>query len=131
MEKKEVNKDNTGKGLIAVLIILVILIFILWRSSCNNGEIKKPLTPAGQRQEKIEKCFSRWDGSHIELTKLIKESMNDPDSYEHVKTRYWDKDYGFFIITSFRGKNAFGGVVKQTISAYSTMDCNIYNIEEL
>lgn len=125
------NEKIVGRLITAVFIVLVILIVILWRIGCNNGEIKKPLTSEEQRQKKIEQCFSTWDGSHIELTELIKGSMNDPDSYEHIETHYWYKNHELFIITSFRGRNAFGGVVKQTISAYSTMECIIYNIEEL
>ena len=126
--KYKENEKIVGRWIAVIFIVIVILIVVLWRISCNNG-IKK--TSTGQYQKRIEQCFSAWDGSHIELTKLIKESMNDPDSYEHIETHYWDKDYAIYIITSFRGRNAFGGVVKQTISAYSTMDCNIYNIEEL
>ena len=35
-------------------------------------------------QEKIDSQFSAWDGSHIELVKMIKKSMNDADSFEHI-----------------------------------------------
>lgn len=131
--KKKKEEEYTAKEHIRGIIFILIIIAIIWIAlrSCGNEEIKEPLTPAEQRQERIEQCFSAWDGSHIELTKLIKESMNDPDSYEHIETRYWDKDSVLFIVTSFRGKNAFGGVIKQTISAYCTMGCIIYNIEEL
>ena len=58
-----------------------------------------------------------WDGSHIELTKIIKNSMNEPDSYEHVETVYWDMGDHLVIKTTFRGKNAFGGVVKNWVKA--------------
>lgn len=70
-----------------------------------------------ERKEKIEKSFSGWDGSHIELTKLIKKSMNDPDSYEHVETRYFDMGDHLVVTTTFRGKNGFGGVVKNWVKA--------------
>ncbi len=77
---------------------------------------------AKARTEMIEKQFSVWDGSHIKLTRLIKDSMNDPDSYEHVETKYLDmKDY-LIINTTFRGKNAFGGVVKNTVKAKVSLD---------
>ncbi len=70
-----------------------------------------------KRKELLEKQFSSWDGSHIELTKIIKKSMNDPDSYEHEETVYWDMGDHLVIRTTFRGKNAFGGVVKNWVKA--------------
>lgn len=42
------------------------------------------------RKKKIESQFSAWDGSHRNLERIIKEAMNDPDSYDHVETVYWD-----------------------------------------
>ncbi len=69
------------------------------------------------RRKLIEKQLSGWDGSHIELTKLIKKSMNDPDSYKHEETVYWDMGDHIVVRTTFRGKNAFGGVVKNWVKA--------------
>ena len=55
---------------------------------------------------------SAWDGSIYIVESAIKENMNDPESYEHVRTtmpiaegEYWT------CVTTFRGKNAFGGKV--------------------
>jgi len=70
-----------------------------------------------KRKELLDKQFSGWDGSHIELTKIIKKSMNDPNSYEHVETVYWDMGDHLVVRTTFRGKNAFGGVVKNWVKA--------------
>ncbi len=58
--------------------------------------------------------FSSWDGSHNQVTRAIKSSMNDPKSYEHVETRYKVLgDNKTTVLTKFRGKNAFGGTVTQ------------------
>jgi hypothetical protein len=83
---------------------------------------KKLESEANARTEMIEKQFSAWDGSHIKLTRLIKDSMNDPDSYEHVETKYWDMEDHLIVSTTFRGKNAFGGVVKNTVKAKVSLD---------
>lgn len=59
-----------------------------------------------------------WFLSAIE--KLIKDNMNDDSSYKHVSTVYHlvlNKDPHAIVKTTFRGTNAYGGVVKQTISA--------------
>ena len=64
--------------------------------------------------------FSGWDGSYRPLEKLIKASMNDDSSYKHVSTVYHlilNKDPHAIVKTTFRGTNAYGGVVKQTVAA--------------
>ena len=48
--------------------------------------------------------------------------MNDPDSYEHVKTEYWDKGDYLIVKTTFRGKNAFGGVVVNWVTVKTDLD---------
>lgn len=70
--------------------------------------------------DKFEDQFSPWDGSHYELEKLIKNGMNDANSYEHVSTHYnliLGKHPYATIKTVFRGKNAYGGIVKNIIEA--------------
>lgn len=80
--------------------------------------------------------FSGWDGSYRPLEQLIKASMNDPKSYDHVKTTYRrvlhsdKKDFKPYAIvsTTFRGKNAFGGVVTNQVSVQvdlQTLDMKI------
>ena len=72
---------------------------------------------AAERTELLEEQFSTWDGSHINLTRVIKDAMNDPDSYKHDETVYVDNGDHLIVTTTFRGANAFGGVVKNTVSA--------------
>lgn len=93
-------------------------------SSSSSSSSSRPKT----RQEKIEEHFSAWDGSHRGLTKLIKESMNDPKSYQHVETRYADKGDYLIVVTTFRGKNAFGGVVKNSVTAKVDLNGNVISI---
>lgn len=80
------------------------------------------------RKETIEKQFSAWDGSHPALTRLIKENMNDPDSYDHIETKFRDDGNSIFVITKFRGANAFGGKVINTISARVDFEGNVIEI---
>ena len=64
--------------------------------------------------------FSGWDGSYRPLEKAIKESMNDEDSYKHIKTTYRILMKGTphaIVSTTFSGTNAYAARVKQTISA--------------
>ncbi|MFP4356241.1 MAG: hypothetical protein ACLFUJ_14070 [Phycisphaerae bacterium] len=83
-----------------------------------------------ERKERIESGFSAWDGSHRGLTKVIKASMNDPKSYDHVETVYWDQGDHLIVRTTFRGKNAFGGVVANWVKAKVDLDGNVLAIIE-
>ena len=94
----------------------------------NHMSAKEQQTLA--REEKIRKLFSAWDGSHNGLEKLIKETMNDPDSYKHVETVYWDMGNHLVVRTTFRGKNAFGGVVKNWVKAKISLNGEVMEIIE-
>jgi len=62
------------------------------------------------------------------LESYIKRNMNDPGSFEHVETRYEDKGDHLIVITKFRGKNAFGGMVINSMMAKVDIDGNIQHI---
>lgn len=83
---------------------------------------------AANRKSEIEKQFSAWDGSHRSLERVIKEAMNDPDSYEHDKTVYWDRGDHLVVQTTYRGKNAFGGTVKNFVKAKVSLSGQILQI---
>jgi len=117
----------------AMSLFVFILLIILAGGSLDTTGGKplpppKPKTQKQLRKERIEKHFSAWDGSHRNLTKYIKKSMNDPDSYKHAETKYVDKGDHLIVITTFRGKNAFGGVVKNTVVAKVGLDGNVISI---
>ena len=87
-----------------------------------------PKTDAEIRHDELSIGFSVWNGSHIELTQRIKAAMNDPDSYEHVDTRYRDNGDHLIVTTSFRGANAFGGKVVNTWTARTAIDGRVLQI---
>lgn len=86
--------------------------------------MKNKQEAVAKRAEQIELQFSSWDGSHRDLEKRIKEAMNDPDSYKHYKTVYFDRGDHLTVITEFGGKNGFGGMVRNTVSADYSLDGN-------
>ena len=115
----------------ASLCLMGVLLMLAVGSSDSGGggtRAAQPKTPEEARKELIGKHFSAWDGSHDGLTKLIKSSMNDPKSYEHVETRYSDKGDHLIVGTTFRGKNAFGGVVTSTIIAKVDLSGNVIEV---
>jgi hypothetical protein len=95
----------------------------------EQAEAEQISKDALERKEMVEKQFSAWDGSHIYLTKYIKENMNDPDSYDHIETRFEDKGKYIFIACKFRGSNAFGGKVINYVTAKADIDGNLTEIK--
>jgi hypothetical protein len=83
-----------------------------------------------KRQAQIDRQFSAWDGSHVKLTRMIKESMNDPSSFEHVKTVYWDMGDHLIINITFRGKNVFNATVTNTIKGKASIDGEVIEVLE-
>jgi len=125
--KKQQNQKNTAIGC-GVVIGILILIAVIAQFCPEEKKEEKPLTPEEAREQKIGACFSGWDGSHRELEKLVKQSMNDPGSYEHVETRYSDKGDYLAVYMKFRGKNAFGGTVVNWVTANCDLNCNVLQI---
>ncbi len=124
-------KKILPQSIIIVISLCIPIIFFHWLSNISNQQIAQPLPKQSyqeSRDEKIKKQFSAWDGSHIKLTEYIKGIMNDPDSYQHVETKYWDKGDYLIVFTQFRGKNMFGGVVKNGCLAKVSINGNILHV---
>lgn len=83
-----------------------------------------------QREKFPTHCISSWDGSCPHLESVIKASMNDPDSYKHVETKWWDNNDYAIVLVKFRGKNAFGGYVINYCKAKVSWDCEVLEIIE-
>lgn len=88
------------------------------KAKTDSDELARKAAAAAEekakRTKKIEAQFSGWDGSHYTFERMIKNAMNDPDSYDHIETRYKDLGSNVRVYTKFRGKNAFGGLVVNT-----------------
>lgn len=95
----------------------------LLRVSLPPPEPPRPLT----REEKIWRQFRNGKGSeHIKLTQLVKSSMHDPSSFEHIMTIMSDgwntEDDDFSVIMQFRGRNQFGALVINQVTAFITIE---------
>jgi len=98
----------------AWLVLIIIFCFFAWSTNLF-GPKSSPRAVAARSP--IERQFSAWDGSHIALTKRIKEQLNDPGSYDHGKTVHVEKDGTLNIMVSFRATNGFGALVLQQVIA--------------
>lgn len=83
------------------------------------------------RKKLIEAQFSVWDGSHTKLEEYIKSKLQDPDSYKHVKSEWLDKGDYIYVRTTFRGRNAFGGIVTNTADAKVSINGDLIEVMNL
>lgn len=74
--------------------------------------------------------FSDWDGSHQKTIDLVKLSMHNPNSFEHVETRHLitDKNKNIVIIMQYRGTNLFGAIVTNYIKVKYSLNGTLLNI---
>ena len=84
-----------------------------------------------QKFDQLRSQFSSWDGSHKNTVKYIKERMNNPKSFEHVKTTFTShKEEGYRTINMrYRGTNVLGAVVTNTIRVKVDLNGNIISVE--
>jgi hypothetical protein len=81
-----------------------------------------------QNEEFKENYLSKWDGSFSPLVTYAKQNMNDPDSFEHVETVFWNTGDHAIVIMKFRGKNALGAKVVNMIKAKVSWDGELLGI---
>ena len=92
--KNYINLRNT----IAIVLFLTVTNFISCSNGNNGTQINKDPTYAAVR-----------------LERYIKENMNDPSSYKRIEYEYRKEEDGTTIKMRFRGKNAFGGTIMNTV----------------
>ncbi|OSB19238.1 hypothetical protein B2H94_09100 [Clostridium sporogenes] len=100
----------------------------------ENKKEEPKKTPEQLEKEKhdnwVESQFSKWDGSHRGLVKLVKQNLNDPKSFEHVETKFIRDGKDLIIVMKYRAKNVFGGLVLNGIKAKASYRDNTIRIIE-
>lgn len=114
------------KGCLIIVGILGVLIWGLTRDGDNkNDEIVTT-------EDILQGDLSPWDGSLAPLVDFVKESMKDPESFEHDKTLYLQstKDSNEFVITmNYTGTNSFNAKVKSSVKClYNVKTKEISNV---
>jgi len=92
----------------------------------KEQETKALAEAQASRAEKLKGMFSAYDGSHRGLVSAVEKNMNDPDSFDHVETRFSDKGDYILVYMKYRGKNSFGALVLGEITVKSDLDGNIF-----
>lgn len=125
------NQNNTSQNVVVINTsspVPVISSVTTTQNTTNTPIPTATIDPKMEYNEWIKKQFSAWDGSHYELVRLLKENMNDADSFEHIQTRYNDDGDGLTIMMKYRGKNAFGGKIINYVTAKSDYKSNTIKI---
>lgn len=125
-EMKSINDPIYGKIVFGFAFLFFAFIGV---KECNSTKSEEKPTKQTHLQV-VESKFSSWDGSHIELTKWIKENMNDPSSFEHVSTNYWYEGDHMIIQEKIRGNNAFGAKILVTYIATADRDGNVISVKQ-
>lgn len=120
------HRQQPKKWAFPLLVVLLAVLSVLTVASQRNTPPPRPLTAAEldamERSARIRAAFSPHSGAHRGLEATIKSSMGNPSSYEHVETRYSDQGEYLLVRTTFRGANAFGGIVSNTWIAHVSVD---------
>jgi hypothetical protein len=122
---------NDSTKNVAIIVSSTPVIKVEITPQATSTPIPTPtIDPKAEYDKWVKSQFSPWDGSHYYLVKLLKENMNDADSFEHVETKYTDNSDGLKIVMKYRGKNAFGGKVISYVTAQSDYKSNQIKIIE-
>lgn len=135
MKKQPKQNKSSSSGCLVIVLALVILGVVgsqlpstgtgSGKKTATTTEAKAPLSPEEKRKQQIKRQFSAWDGAHINLEMLIEENLKDPDSYQHIETRYRDNGDSILVTTKYRAKNSFGGYVVNTVVATYDLEGNL------
>lgn len=120
--KPKSNANNIGCGTIILGIIVFAIFSNLYDKSSRFDNPPPPKTAEEVRTDQIARAFSAWNGSHIQLTRYVKERLKDPGSFEHIQTRYGDNGDTLYVTMRYRAKNSFGGYVVNTATATAKID---------
>ncbi len=123
------DQSPTTKALSYIIVFALIMFGIYKCNACLDESAKESASHPKTRAEKVQALFSGWDGSCKPVVEVVKAAMNDPDSFEHVKTLYKDDGSVIQVYMTYRGKNAFGGVVTNSVSAKVDADGKIISID--
>jgi len=126
--KKEFTKDNyiTVSSLIKTEEVkkMKIALAKLEEAIKQNKELE-------ERKANFEKeCFTGLDGYNLSLVRLVKENLHDPDSFEHVETRFKLMDDCAIVVMKYRAKNGFNAIRLEEITAKINFDCEVVEVNE-
>lgn len=135
-----IKEEQNAIGILFISFIIAIIGgVILYKFITPPEPTPTPLSVQEIQENKARKLlfsqFSPWDGSHAALVTKVKNTMHNPDSFEHVETIYYWSDKTkksandkITVEMTYRGTNLFGGVITETVIAKVDTHGNVIEI---
>lgn len=108
-----------------LLIPLVVFFIVMAIFSKKENEEQ---TGYSKREKQINSLINTWNGSFPVVVDAVKKGMHDPGSFEHINSVYRKGETSMHITMQFRGSNAFGAKVINTVVAEITYDGTLISI---
>ena len=114
MEKTSINDKKLHADVIKTRAKVIAELAKL-KKEVETSSTAQPSTYASDAD--IDAQFSKWDGAHIKTEEYVKAHLKDPDSYEHVSSKYKARDGYLEVILTYRGKNSFNATTTESVKA--------------
>ena len=95
------------------------------RAAAARDRAAAKAAQAAKDDSLYEQCFNPWNGSHKLLVELVKENIDAPRSFKHVKTTAYLGDFPRPVVMQFDAQNVFGAMIRTTVQADSELDCSV------
>lgn len=102
---------------LAHLFLLVTLFTTLPACKDPGPNLSRTTSQGDARKRQVKEQFSSWDGSNKALTKYVRQSLTNPQSFEHVRTTFEDRVIHLIVTMTYKSRNGAGTVVTNTIVA--------------
>jgi hypothetical protein len=122
-------KKSLGEIIFIAFCVLVVILITV-NAFIEEPEKEPVIKTAMQlKEEHLARVFSSWDGSSSTVVDLVKATLNDPESFEHLNTNYIqtgsDEEHREYLVTmEFTAKNGFGGRLRKWVTVILDKDGN-------
>ena len=112
---------------LALLSFLFLFSTCVVAITCAVAEDDSPQREAEKAEERRKgfHCLSPLTGHHRDFERLVKDSLNDPDSMKSHETRIGPVNEAtgvHVIVMEFGARNAFGGMLRRTATGLVSSD---------
>ena len=81
-------------------------------------------------EKRLKNCFSTFGNEIPALSRQVRDSLNNPRSFEHVKTEIGDVPLEFNVYMQYRAQNGFGAIITTSVWAkINPDDCSVTDVE--
>lgn len=131
----EKKKKNYGPITVALFVAAAVMFWFALSGDDGDSQQAAQAEPEAEQAETAEETELEmirrklgddvlYDGRFAPLARRVKNNMNNPDSFEHVESRYADDGDRVYILMTYRGENAYGATVTEQVEALVDYDSN-------